>query len=120
MYIFFLRSNRTSISFKLRVYLIDQNTNIKTKRNVMFSVAWFLKLRLNDTFLCSSKKLETLILVIMMYRVYQKKSRKVKKNIMCALNKQRQNRIVIIFYHTYLYIKINLIKLMNLININNR
>ena len=64
-----MRSNKTSISFKLRGYLIDQNTNMKTKKNVLFSVVWFLKLRLNDTFLFTSKKLQTLILVIMMYKL---------------------------------------------------
>ena len=64
-----MRSNKTSISFKLRGYSIDQNTNIKTKKNVLFSVVWFLKLRLNDTFLFTSKKLQTLILVIMMYKL---------------------------------------------------
>ena len=78
-----MRSNKTSISFKLRGYLIDQNTNMKTKKNVLFSVVWFLKLRLNDTFLFTSKKLQTLILVIMMYKLSlsEKKSRKVEKKL---------------------------------------
>lgn len=46
----FMRSNKISISFKVRVYLIDQNTSIKTKKNIIFSIVWFLKSRLNDTF----------------------------------------------------------------------
>ena len=62
-----MRSNKTNIFFKLKVYFIDQNTNIKTKKNVMFSIVWCFKLRLNDTFLFTSKKMETLILVISYY-----------------------------------------------------
>ena len=70
-----MRSNKTNISFKLKIYLIDQNTNMKTKKNIMFSIVWCLKLRLNDTFLFTSKKMETLILVISYHyveTVYQK------------------------------------------------
>ena len=58
-------------------------------------------------------KVKTLILVIMMYRIYRKQSRKVKKTIMCTFHKQWPNHVVIIFYHTYESIKINLTKLMN-------
>ena len=105
--------------------MIDQNTNIKTKKNVVFSVEWFLKSRLNDTFLFTSKKLQMLILVTMMYKqtLSEKKSRKVKKKIMCAFNKQRQNCVV--RYHLLTYISAyqsQLTKLMNeisnLINID--
>ena len=50
-----MRSNKASISFKLRVYMIDQNINIKAKKNIMFSIAWFSKLRLNGTFIHLNK-----------------------------------------------------------------
>ena len=35
--------------------MIDQNTNIKAKKNIMFSIAWFSKLRLNGTFIHLNK-----------------------------------------------------------------
>ena len=47
--------------------LTDQNTNIKTKKNVIFSFVFFFKLSLNDIFI-HLKKLKTLILVIKMYK----------------------------------------------------
>ena len=70
----------------------------------MFNVVWFLKLRLNDTFFIHLKKIANAHTTYhdVKTEFFGKKSRKVKKKIMCAFNKQRQNHVVIIFYHIYL------------------
>ena len=100
-----MRSNKASISFKLRVYMIDQNINIKAKENIMFSIAWFSKLRLNGTFIHLNKIANARISYNDVQSLSEKKSRKsIKRKKNCAFKKQWQNHIhiVIIFYHTFL------------------